>query len=295
MPSGYTTSMLILALTTDKLQLVTSAARTVDVHASFMDLASGTVTPGKQNTAITTAATTDIVAAPAASTQRNVKTLHIRNKDTTALDVTVQYNQNGTIFELHKATLDTQQSLEYIEGVGFFVLLPTLAASQLLTGVEQSTSQRVFISELSPVALGTFLLISGTAYYVYLGRLAKGLTVKFVEFHVTTLGAGAQTAEVGLFSTPSAPNKSAQTLTKIVATGTVDSLTTTGVKRNTASFAQNVDAGTHLWAAIRTAMATTQPTCSGLTGDMSQGNVLTTTGGGALTGLTTAAGSLVGI
>src|SRR2546428_5661404 len=103
---------------------------------------------------------------------------------------------------------------------------------------------------MSTVALGTFLLIAGTAYYVYLGRLAKGLTVKFVEFHVTTLGAGAQTAEVGLFSTPSAPNKSAQTLTKIVATGTLDSLTAgTGVKRNTASFAQNVDAGTHLWAA----------------------------------------------
>ena len=109
------------------------------------------------------------------------------------------------------------------------------------------------------------------------------------------VGAGAQVAEVGLFSTPSAPNKSAQTLTKIVATGTVDALTATGVKRNTTSFAQNVDAGTHLWAAIRTAMATTQPTTYGLEADMSQGHVLTTTGGGALTGLTTASGTLVAI
>ena len=38
--------MLNLVLTTDKLQLVTNAAATVDVHVSFVDLLSGSSTPG---------------------------------------------------------------------------------------------------------------------------------------------------------------------------------------------------------------------------------------------------------
>lgn len=118
--------MIILADTNDKLQVVTDAAVTVDVHASFMDYASGTVTPGKQNTAITTATTTDVVAAPGASTYRNVKTLHIRNKHaSTSVVVTVQYDDNGTDYELHKTTLLAGECLEYIEGVGFFLLKTT--------------------------------------------------------------------------------------------------------------------------------------------------------------------------
>jgi hypothetical protein len=114
--------MLNLVLTTDKLQLVTSTTANVDVHASFADLSGTTVTPGKQNTAIATAATTDIVAVPGASTVRNVKTLHIRNKHTTLSDdVTLLYNANGTTYELYKCTLLTGEELEYVEGVGFFI------------------------------------------------------------------------------------------------------------------------------------------------------------------------------
>ena len=119
--------MLNLVLTTDKLQLVTSAAVTVDVHASFADLSGTTVTPGKQNTAISTAATTDIVASPGASTVRNVKTLHIRNKHASSpVDVTVVYDANATDYELHKATLNAGNMLEYVEGLGFFTVAPVL-------------------------------------------------------------------------------------------------------------------------------------------------------------------------
>jgi hypothetical protein len=63
--------MLLLTATTDKLQLVTGSAATVDVHASYVDASQANPpvvqgdTMGRQNTAITTAATTDIVAAPA--------------------------------------------------------------------------------------------------------------------------------------------------------------------------------------------------------------------------------------
>lgn len=116
--------MLLLTATTDKLQLVTSEAVTVDVHASYMDhtLSSDNVEGGRQNTAITTATTTDIVASPGSGVTRNVKTLHITNIHATSpVTVTVLYNQNGTTFTLHKVALAPGEMLEYADGVGFFV------------------------------------------------------------------------------------------------------------------------------------------------------------------------------
>jgi hypothetical protein len=153
---------------------------------------------------------------------------------------------------------------------------------------------RILQSRLPNVATA-ITLINNTAYFVYLGCTARAFTVKFVEFYVNTSGSGAQSAEVGLFSSPSGPKKSTQSLTKLAATGTVDSLITTGVKRNSASFAFSVPIGTHLWAGIRTAMATTQPALAGLCMDFSQGLVLSTTSAGALTGAGPWTGSIIAL
>lgn len=155
------------------------------------------------------------------------------------------------------------------------------AAPNLYT-LSPSDSQRVFRAPLG--AGGTFTLIEDTAYFVYVGQV-PACTPKYVEFQVTTVGTGAQTAEVGLFSTPSAPNKASQSLTKLTADGTVDTLTVgTGMKRNTSAFSTAIADGTHLWAGIRTAMATNEPTLRGIELDFAQGYVLTTAKAGALTG-----------
>lgn len=284
---------------TDSVELVTAQAATIDVVADLVDFSSGVAVPiAPQATAITTATTTTVVTAPASGHLIGVESLTIRNKDAAVTcDVTVQLDKSATNYERHKETLLPGYALEYLwRGVGFFLIKPALNDNRLLTIAESSDTQRVLRSPLSAHGgIHTFVTITGTAYYVYVGRVVQDYTPKFVEFHITTAGAGTDTKEVGLFSTPSAPNKSAQTLTKIVATGTVDSGVSTGMKRNTAAFATLVTKGTHLWAAIRTALATTQPTIGGLAGDNSQGLVLTTTGGGALTGLTTAAGTIIAI
>jgi len=112
--------MLNLVLSTDKLQLITSAAKTIDVHASGVDDLSDVFTPWKQNTAISTNTTTDIVAAPAGGAIRNVKFISIRNKDAASCDVTVQYYVSGpTLYELFKCTLATMEELVCREGVWF--------------------------------------------------------------------------------------------------------------------------------------------------------------------------------
>src|SRR3990167_2821576 len=108
--------MLLLASTSDLLRVVTSAAVTVDVHASWADLNSGTVTPGRTNTPITTATTTTVVASPGASTYRTVKSLYIRNRHaTTACDVTVIHTDGTNAMELTKVTLSAGDTLHYDE------------------------------------------------------------------------------------------------------------------------------------------------------------------------------------
>src|SRR5579872_6831430 len=103
-----------------KLQVVTDAASSVDVNASYMDVNGTTVTPGSAVANISTATTTDVVATPGASTTRNVKTLHLRNAHATvAVTVTVQNNSGGTAYTLHKVVLQAGEMLEYVEGQGF--------------------------------------------------------------------------------------------------------------------------------------------------------------------------------
>lgn len=152
---------------TDKLQLVTDAAVTVDVHASWIDRHTSTFeqTIGRTNTAITTATTTDIVATPGSSTSRVVKTMHIRNKDaTSSVVVTVVYDQNGTDFELHKATLLAGESLEYIEGIGFF-LLEAPDVTNPLTVARLSANQSN--STTTPSEVSGLTVATGTGTYAF--------------------------------------------------------------------------------------------------------------------------------
>jgi hypothetical protein len=112
--------MILLTSTSDKLQLVTSGTADIHVHASWMDYNGTTVTPGRTNSIITTATTTDVVAAPGASTQRNAKAVHIRNKHAaTSNTITIKHTDGTTVVELYNVTLLAGETLEYVEGQGF--------------------------------------------------------------------------------------------------------------------------------------------------------------------------------
>lgn len=283
---------------TDKMQLSTSTAAAIVCQVNYIEAVSATLVPaaaGRQNTSISSATTTDVQAVPSSgSNTRTTKQVTIVNGDA-SLTCVVQpiYNANGTSIALWiPVSLAPGEGLIYTEGVGWWKATAS-AVNRLLTNMEGVGSQRIFKSMLTEGS--TFLTISGTAYYVYMGRAAQAFSAAFVEWHVSTAGAGTETKECGLFSTPAAPNKSGQTLTKIAATGTAGVSTATGMNRNTASFAQAIPAGTHLWAAYRGALGTTQITAVGLANDMSQGQILTTTGGGALTSVTTASGTIPAI
>ena len=101
--------MILLTSTSDLIKLVTSsAANSIDVHASYVDLNGSTVTPGRTNTKITTATTTNIVGSPGASTQRNLKGLYITNNST---------GTNCTVAVQHFDGTNTVEIIEFVEQV----------------------------------------------------------------------------------------------------------------------------------------------------------------------------------
>ena len=118
---------------------------------------------------------------------------------------------------------------------------------------------RVWRNNILSFASGSYLLTSASAYWAYCGYSPQTITPKYIAFLVRTAGAGAQTAELGIYTSTQSPRKAALTMTRVESTGTVDSLTSTGVKRNSSAFTTVVAAGSHIWAAFRPAMATTQP------------------------------------
>jgi hypothetical protein len=202
--------MLLLTSTSDALQVVTGQAVAVDVHASWMDYASGTVTPGRTNTAIATATTTSVAGSPAASTVRNVKSLHLRNKDASlSVDVTVRHTDGTTIVELIKITLAAGDSLEYIEGVGFFkVPNPVNApASNYITTdqtINASTTAYVNGSDIRASAGRPFKVGTILRWWVWLTKTAAGVAARTLDVRFGTAGTTADTSRASLAVTPTA-------------------------------------------------------------------------------------------
>lgn len=110
--------MLLLTATTNILELTTSGTSTVDVHASWVDMEAADTVPGSTETQITTATTTTIVAAPGASTQRQIKLLTVSNAGSAANTVTLKKDVGGTESQVFKATLYVGDSLVYTDGKG---------------------------------------------------------------------------------------------------------------------------------------------------------------------------------
>jgi hypothetical protein len=113
--------MLILASTTDKLQVVCGNAGTVNVHASYLDNVSGAVNPGRKNTTIINTAVTDVVNPPGANVQRTLKTLHVHNHGAQSTLVGVLITDGTTTCTLHSVLLPPNGTLQYIDELGFVI------------------------------------------------------------------------------------------------------------------------------------------------------------------------------
>ena len=112
--------MLLLTSATDVIQIVTGSATALDVHASWVDNVSGTITQGRTNTEITTATTTTVVAGPA-SGQRNVQTMLVSNLSASAGQVTINYFDGTATVTLFSLSLLAGYTVQFAAGSGFTV------------------------------------------------------------------------------------------------------------------------------------------------------------------------------
>jgi len=117
--------MIILDSTVRSLEIdLTSTVTTnqLPFMVAWVDHTTSAYTPGSTlgQTNNTTAVT--ITAAPGASTQRSIKYINVKNNDTVAAEVTIQYNDNATLRELVEITLQSEDTLQYVDTEGWSVI-----------------------------------------------------------------------------------------------------------------------------------------------------------------------------
>jgi hypothetical protein len=123
--------MLVLDATTKSIVVAMSgsaATTNPDFTAAYADNNGTTFTEGANDGALNGTNSVTIVAAPAASTRRTIKSITIENKDTAAITFTLSYNNNSTLRTIAKVTLqvgdtwttdgtyDTNGSLKSVAG-----------------------------------------------------------------------------------------------------------------------------------------------------------------------------------
>ena len=257
--------MLLLTSTSDIVRVVTGASvSTITVHASYVDNASGTITPGRSNANITTATTTTIVAAPGASTQRNVKAIYITNNNaTTSCQVTVQHFDGTTSTDLMSVTLKAGENLVLDEDGSWHHHDPQGANYSAA-----STPPILFNNSSSTVSAGyaTDTQMAGSAILLPSGVSIAGLQYEVI-FDMVKTAAGTATPIVNIrFGTAgTVADASICTMTFAAGTAAVDTgkFTVVGTLRSAGSGTSAVMVGSSM---INHALAATGITATGASG-----------------------------
>jgi hypothetical protein len=145
--------MIILALTTDKIQVVLGEAATTELpcYASFRDRTSTTFTPNRSSLTTNDTTPIDLITSPAASTQRIVDFISIFNSDNVNHTVSVIFKDDGTSRIMRTVVLAPSEAYEYAEGKGWSVIASTGAIKQ---SINQGANAPLS-NTLSTVVLGS--------------------------------------------------------------------------------------------------------------------------------------------
>ncbi len=187
--------MLNLTTSGSEIRVTSSAAATLDIHASWADLVSGSVTLGQTDTAMVSATTTAVVAGPSSGV-RNVKTLFIRNKGAVPATVTVAHYNGTTAFEIYSAFVGAGGQLHYSEGTGFFASNTTLRGG--VHGAATYGSGAFVLPTVNATALGTAATAADRFESVPFIP-AHDLVVNQLAIEVTT-GVAASTFRLGIYA-----------------------------------------------------------------------------------------------
>lgn len=179
--------MFILDSTVRSLQLKLSGAvatNQLPIVASYVDVTTTAYSPGANTTQTNDATAVDAVAAPAASTQRQVKLLTVRNSDAAPVTLTLQYNDNSTLRIIWSGALAVGDLLIYTDGEGLRVLDNLGQVKQTVETVTPNAAVELGLA----VSDETTDLTTGTAKVTF--RMPYAMTLTGVRANVNTAPTG---------------------------------------------------------------------------------------------------------
>ena len=246
--------MILLVSTNESVEMATSAAVNLDWTTHFVDITTIAFTPSASDGQATTATNTTIVAAPAASTQRQVKFMSFRNVGASSNTVTVRKVNTGNKREMWAATLAAGEALYYTDGEGFVQVdangnrkvltvnvapIPALQSSPLFSTANLTTAKTI-------TSTNSFALYMGKAPRAY----TAGQTMQ-IRLRVTTAAATITWCEAALAKgTPVIGGN--PTLTVVGFADTSATYNSTGQKTTTITIStgQAINAGDDVWVLI---------------------------------------------
>lgn len=127
-----------LSTANDRIEIVTDASATTTepvFTASYQDITSAGMTVPQSSSQGSTAGTTDttLVAAPAASTNRQVTYISVFNSDTVARTIRIYKDVSGTEYNLCLTTLQVGDTLEWSRETGWHILSTSSQESVIFT------------------------------------------------------------------------------------------------------------------------------------------------------------------
>lgn len=193
--------MLILTTTSDALRVklsATVATNQLQCVCAYRDTTATDITPGKQLAETNNTTLTDMVSAPASSTQRIVEYVSVFNRDTASAEVTVSLYNGTTDYTIFKCTLAAGEKLEYQHGSGWQVFTTAGSLKQSLNQgaapVTSTLNQTILSSNVvnSNVVANTLEDVTGLSISVTAG--SKYYFRFFVAYSVGASTTGARYA-----------------------------------------------------------------------------------------------------